>query len=255
MWYPAMVMALPYSDGALREARAQRRYLRPPRPLVFPTSLKVPETRWHFELRTALFQMLQAAFGEYAVIGSDQFLYWEPANPRACCSPDVMVRFGEPDAPFDSWKVWQRGAPQLAIELVSVADASVSSWSEKLERYHHVGLAELVRFDADDHAAPLRLWDNVDGDLVERDPAAAGFARSDVLQGFWVIVRDPERGLWLRLARDEAGRDLYLTPAEQARVERVHAENERAHAENGRARAESKLAELEAELARLKAER
>ncbi len=236
-----MVMALPYSNAALRRARAERRYLRTPCPLIFPTSETVPETRWHFELRTALFQMLQAAFGHSAVIGSDQFLYWQPANPRACCSPDVMVRFGEPDAPFDSWKVWERGAPQLAIELVSVADASDSSWAEKLDRYRHVGLAELVRFDADDGAAPLRLWDNVDGDLVERDPAAVGFARSDVLQGFWVVVRDPARGLWLRLARDAAGADLYLTPVELARADRE--------------RAESRLAELEAELARLKAER
>jgi hypothetical protein len=79
------------------------------------------------------------------------------------------------------------------------------------------------------------------GDVVERDPAAAGFARSDVLPGFWLVVHDPARGLWLRLARDEAGQDLYLTPVEQAQAER--------------ARAEGKLAELEAELARLKAER
>jgi hypothetical protein len=178
----------------------------------------VPESRWHFELRTALFQVLQAAFGDSAVIGSDQFMYWEPANPRACCAPDVMVRVGEPDAQFDSWKVWERGAPQLAIELVSKADVSGMAWNEKLERYRHVGLAELVRFDADHGAAPLRIWDNVDGDLVERDPVAPDFNRTDVLNAFWAVQRDPKRGLWLRLARDAAGNDLLLTPSERLAV-------------------------------------
>jgi Uma2 family endonuclease len=238
--------------SALREARAQRRYLRPPRPLFFPTSEEVPETRWHFELRTALFQILQAAFGENAVIGSDQFLYWEPANPRACVAPDVMVRLGEPDAQFDSWKVWERGAPQLAVELISKADASPWSWAEKIERYRHVGLAELVRFEADDPQAPLRLWDNVDGDLVERDPAAPDFNRCDVLQAFWNVRKDEKRGLWLRLTRDAAGSEPFLTPAEHADAERQRADAERQRADAERQHAELRLAEVEAELARLK---
>jgi len=230
-----MAMSSPLAVlSTLREARAQRRYLRPPQPLFFPTSGEEPESRWHMELRAGLFQMLQAAFGENAVIGSGQFMYWEPANPRACVAPDVMVRLGEPDAQFESWKVWERGAPQLAIELVSKGDPMGLSWTEKLERYRHVGIVELVRFDRDDEQAPLRLWDNVDGDLVERDPAAPGFTRCDVLDGYWIAARDAKRGPWLRLARDEQGSELFLTLAE---------------------RAAARVAELEAELARLKSER
>ena len=233
--------SLPAVLSTLREARAQRRYLRAPQPLFFPTSEEVPESRWHLELRTALFLMLQEAFGHVAIIGSDQFMYWEPANPRACVAPDVMVRLGETDAQFESWKVWERGAPQLAIELVSKGDPMGLAWTEKLERYRHVGIVELVRFDRDDERAPLRLWDNVDGDLVERDPEAPGFTRCDVLDGYWIAARDARRGPWLRLSRDALGGDLFLTPSERA-------ENERARAD----RADARVAELEAELARLK---
>ena len=185
--------------------------------------------------------MLQAAFGERAVIGSDQFLYWEPSNPRACCAPDVMVRLGERDDEFDSWKVWERGAPQLAIELVSAADASTLSWAEKLDRYHHVGIVELVRFDREAEESPLRLWDNIDGDLVERDPSAPDFRRSDVLEAYWTLGHGAKGRHWLRLARDEAGAQPFLTPAEHAEIERQ--------------RAETRLAEVEAELARLKGQR
>jgi hypothetical protein len=41
------------------------RYLRPPRPLVFPAGEMVPETRRHFGIRTALFQVLEASVGGF----------------------------------------------------------------------------------------------------------------------------------------------------------------------------------------------
>src|SRR4051812_1571643 len=97
----------PFSSG--------RRYLRAPRPLHFPVCEEMPETRRHLEVRTALFQSIRAAFGDRAVVGSEQFVFWDPTNPGRRCAPDLMVRLGEPDAPFASWKVWERGAPQLAV--------------------------------------------------------------------------------------------------------------------------------------------
>ena len=81
---------------------------------------------------------------------------------------------------------------------------------------------------------PLRLWDNIEGDLVERDPAGPRFTQSDVLPAYRHVQRDPTHGWWLRLSHDELGDDLFLTPREQAE------------------RAQAKLEQLEAELARLK---
>jgi hypothetical protein len=119
-----------------------------------------------------------------------------------------------------------------------------------------------VRFDREAEESPLRLWDNVDGDLVERDPSAPDFRRCDVLQAYWIVGRGPKGRHWLRLARDEAGAQPFLTPAEHAdaKRQRADAERQRADAERQRAdaerqRSEARLAEVEAELARLKGER
>lgn len=208
---------------------ASTRYLRAPRPLVFPVSEPVPETRRHFGIRTALFQVLEAAFADRATLGSDQFVYWDPTDPTACCAPDVMLRFGEPDAPFDSWKVWERGAPHLAVEITSRSDSEDRPWEQKLERYRRMGVAELVRFDADDREHPFRVWDFLDGDLVERDPKDAGFSRSRVLSAFFCVRDDPKLGPMLRLARDAEGTVLFPTPDEarlvaEARVRELEAE-------------------------------
>jgi Uma2 family endonuclease len=208
------------------------RYLREPEPLFFPVDEEMPGTRRHLEVRTALYQSLKAAFRETAVLGSEQFVFWDPTDPKARCAPDVMLRLGERDAPFDSWKVWERGAPHLAIEIISAADSTDKPWAAKLERYRKVGVRELVSFDPDDPDAPLRIWDFVDGDLIERDPAAPEFRACGVLGAHWCVRPEPEIGLTLRLARDPDGRDLFST----------HEEAQRA--------AEARVRELEAELAR-----
>lgn len=199
------------------ERSSEHRYLREPVRLVFPAFEEMPETRRHLEIRTALYQSLKAAFGETAVLGSDQFVYWDPTDPGARCAPDVMVRLGERDAPFDSWKVWERGAPHLAVEIISASDSTDKPWQAKLDRYRKVGLSELIRFDSDDSEQPLRIWDFVDGDLVERDPSAPSFRVCGVLGAHWVVKSEPELGLTLRLARDPEGLVLYPTPEERVR--------------------------------------
>ncbi len=215
------------------------RYLREPEPLVFPAHEEMPETRRHLQVRTALFQSLRAAFGDRAVLGSEQFVFWDPTDPGARCAPDVMVRLGERDAPFDSWKVWERGAPHLAIEIISACDSTDKPWVAKLERYRKVGVRELVSFDADEPQRALRIWDFVEGDLVERDPATPGFRDCVVLGAHWCVIDEPEIGLTLRLARDPDGHDLYPTHEEARRS-----------AEEAQRAAEARIRELEAELAR-----
>ena len=60
----------------------------------FPVSAEVPEHRRHLRLRTLLFQFLEHAFAAVAAVGSEQFVYWDPSDPRACLSPDAFLRFG-----------------------------------------------------------------------------------------------------------------------------------------------------------------
>ncbi|HYQ28101.1 MAG TPA: Uma2 family endonuclease [Polyangiaceae bacterium] len=230
----------------LASSTPKRRYLRAPIPVHFPESESVPETGEHLRLRTALWSMIRLALGERAMVGSDQFLYWDPTDPKQCLAPDVLVWFGAPDRAFSSWKVWERGAPHLAIEIISASDARDRPWSRKLKAYQRSGVLELVRFDAEDAQRPLRLWDRVQGDLVEREVSKHELERSDVLGLFWLVEPSPDLGLMLRLSRDSAGTERLLSDEEGRRIE---AEGRRVEAE-ARGIAEARIRELEAELAR-----
>jgi len=218
------------------------RYVRTPRPVHFPVEATVPETKRHLELRTLLYQLLKLAFADSAAIGCDQFVYWDPTDPRACLAPDAFVRFGEADHQFRSWKVWERGAPQLAIEIISESDERDRDWDDKLEKYKRLGVSELVRFDPESRERPLRIWDSIEHDLVERELTQPR-AQSHCLPGFWLVLEQPEVGRTLRLSHDHDGAQLYPTPTEQ------EAEGRRAEAE-GRRAAEQRVRELEEELRR-----
>jgi len=216
-----------------------------PPALFFPVSLKVPESTRHFRLRTLLFQFLRHAFADVAMIGSDQFVYWDPTNPRACLAPDAFVRFGNPNEDFDSWKAWERGVPQVAVEIISDSDASEASWEVKFERYQRLGVSELVWFDYHQPEHPLRIWDFVGDELLERR-LLEPWAKSQHLGGFWLPVETATGDLSLRLSRDERGLLLFPTPEE------YHAEQQRIEAE-GRRIAEQALAR-ETEARRLETE-
>jgi hypothetical protein len=72
--------------------------------------------------------LLRAEFAGRAFVGSEQFLYWDAVNPAQCVVPDVMVRLGVPDAPVASWKVWEGGAPHVAVAIVSPGQLPSSRW-------------------------------------------------------------------------------------------------------------------------------
>ena len=207
------------SDG--RELR----YVRAPVRLVFPSQAEVPETKRHLKLRTLLYELLELAFADRAAIGCDQFVYWDPTDPKACLAPDAFVRLGQPDSLFRSWKAWEHGAPHVAVEIISESDEPDRDWDAKLNRYRRLGVAELVRFDPDATEYPLRIWDLVEQDLVERE-LARPCALSRCLPGHWVVHEEPALGPALRLSRDELGSDLYPTAAEAnaRRVRELEAE-------------------------------
>jgi Uma2 family endonuclease len=226
----------------------RHRYLRAPAPLFFPVEAEMPETRRHLEQRTILFEIVRDTFGAHATVGSEQFIYWDPTDPRQCCAPDLFVRLGARDTRFDSWKVWERGAPELVVEIISPSDAAEGPWDRKLEHFRRLGALEVVRFDPESREQPLRIWDAIDGDLVERDPSDQSFARCDTLGLHFCVRHDAQLGPMLRLARDAEGRDLLPTPDEALQLE-IEA---RQQADEARRQAERRNTELEAEIAKLR---
>lgn len=177
-------------------------------------------------------------------------MYWDPTDPGASLAPDAFVRLGEVDSLFRNWKVWEHGAPHVAVEIISDADERDRDWETKLEKYRRLGVTELVRFDLESSDRPLRVWDSVEYDLVERELSEPR-AQSRCLPGFWVAIEQPEIGLALRLGHDEQGEHLYPTPAERE-AEAHHGQRGaeqrfRSEAEARRA-AEQRFRELEEEL-------
>jgi hypothetical protein len=218
----------------------RHRYVRPPRPLLFPVVESVGEGIMGYEIRTILYEIVRLAFGESALVSTDQFLYWDPTNPKRCLAPDLGVRVGVRNEVISTWKTWERGAPQVGVEIISPSDAKELPWAKKFERYRQAGIAELVRFDVLGDTPELTLWDLVDGDLVERDLTDPQALFSDALGFYWCAVPDARLKALLRLAHDQEGKDLLPTPAEHA------ARDAARDARDARAR----VAELEAELAR-----
>jgi Uma2 family endonuclease len=236
-----MVLALPHDEPA----RPPHRYLRTPAPLNFPEEECLSDSDEHFERRVLLWESVRLAVGEQGLVSSDQFVYFDPTDPQKCLAPDLGVRLGTPRRRIKTWKTWEWGPPQVGVEIVSRSDTPRRVALTKLERYRQAGILEAVRFDADDAHAPLRVWDLVDGDMVERDPSDAETHRCDALRLYWCVREQPGLGLTLRLARDRDGRELLLTPAE---AERAGKEAERAAKEAALGR----VAELERELSRVK---
>jgi hypothetical protein len=120
----------------------------------------------------------------------------------------------------------------VGVEIVSDRDRAEQPLSEKLERYRQAGIAEVVRFDAEDPGRPLRLWDLLEGDLVERDLTAPDARFCDALRLYWCVASNAALGATLRLARDAAGTELLPTVGEArdaalARVSELEAELER----------------------------
>jgi Uma2 family endonuclease len=191
----------------------------------FPAYAEMPESKRHLEQRTLLYQVLKLAFADRAAVGCDQFVYWEPTDPRVCLAPDAFVCLGEVNDLFPSWKVWERAVPQVAVEIVSESDERARGWDAKLERYRRLGVTELVRFDSVAVEQPLRIWERIGEGLVERELTAPR-AASRVLPGFWLAVEQPGMGLALRLSHEEQGVQLFPTAAEAAerRIQELEAE-------------------------------
>jgi Uma2 family endonuclease len=234
----------------------QVRHLRAPERLVFPEEALVPETQLHRELCMLLYQLLRDYLEGSATVGSDQFVYWVADDPTQCLAPDACVRREPSRGLLRSWKTWERGAPEVAVEIVSDSDSPESAWSQKLARYKALGVVELVRFDPEAPGGRLRIWDRAEGDLVERE-IDGEIAPSTVLPLTWIVAPADEVPTALRFTAGDAAAPLVPTRAEALRAEaeahRAEAEALRAEAEaetKARRAAEARVRELEAELKR-----
>jgi Uma2 family endonuclease len=225
-------------------------YSRPPEPVHFPDSEEVPETNRHLEIRTALYLILKRELAQVATLGSGQFVYWDPTTAKKNLAPDAFVRLGTPHRIFSTWKTWERGAPDLSVEIVSDSDEGEPDWNVKLERYRAAGIREVVRFHSEDCERPIRIWDAIDGDLVERAQNDPDLRACETLDLWWVVVEDRMVGPMLRLARDRDGSDLLPIPGEAATTAR-EAETTAREAE---ARAHEANAQLQTEIEALRAE-
>jgi len=223
------------------------RYVREIRPLEFPESdpeWEMGEGQEHQLLCQLFRDSLSAAAGPGASVGCDQFVYFDASDPQRKCAPDGFVKLDVPHQRFDTWKTWEKGTPELCVEILSLSDTRERlPLEEKLRRFHIMGVDEVVAFDAD---APIgkrmRAWDLLSGDLIERIVENETTPCRTV--GKWLVIRpcsDLSLDAALRLSEDRAGERLVPSPVEAA-IARERSEKDRA------------VSELEAENARLRAE-
>lgn len=182
------------------------------------------EGELHGRLCELIYQVLRAAVGEDATVGKDHFVYWDGADSTRKCAPDAFVKLNLPKrGKIESWKTWERGTPELCIEILSKSDTEEKlTLGEKLARFHALGTSEVIAFDADARQGRrLRAWDRVDGDLVER--VIVDERTPCTTLGGWFVVSSyapDELAASLRLSRDRSGNDLVLTPLELSRVDK-----------------------------------
>ena len=101
---------------------------------------------------------------------------------------------GEQQRAYLPWKTWELGTPQAAAEITSPSDRPEGPWQDKLERYHELGVHELVRHRRDQPAGQrLQIWDRVDENLLERE-VEGDLGVSNVLGLYWSRGGRPEMG-------------------------------------------------------------
>jgi len=227
----------PRSIGTVsKTALSGIRHVPPAQPLRFTDANRewqLGESLRHFNLCALLYQLLRQAVTPRDSVGCDQFVYLDAGDPKRCLAPDGFVKLGAPQEMFASWRVWEKGAPELCIEVLSPSDQEPITFAEKLARYQALGVRELVVFQVDELAGKrIRVWDRVGDDLLERI-VSTDATPCATLGLFWVIAAARDLPVALRLAHDAEGLSLVLTPEE---VE--HAAKEAALAEVERLREE-----------------
>lgn len=214
---------------------------------------EAPEWGEIIRLLLSLFQTLVSERGWAGVYaGSDNFFGWIQAEPLVRLSPDVYLLPRCPDPMPKSFETWREGVspPSVAVEVVS------EDWQKDYalapEKYHHLGVQELIVCDPDALDRPkdrvaFQVFRRTGDGLFVRVAAGDGPVWSEVLSAAFIFAPS-ERFRFVRLTYDEAGQSLVPTPSE-AHAEHAQRESERAQREAEHAARESERADHEAERA------
>ena len=149
---------------------------------------------------------LRARFaGQDVYMSTDKFLFLEQGNRRAAVVPDILVAFGPPSGPRQSYKHWEEGkAPDFVLEVLSA-----DNWRNDVERkpalYADLGVREYWVFDPRgirrDGGPRLQGWRlNPSAARESIPPSATGTFRSEILgldlfrDGRKLRFRDPYTG-------------------------------------------------------------
>ena len=233
------------------------RHLRLVQPPEFPSSdpeWDMPESVRHGRLCELLYQILINTLGPEHSVGEDNFVYYDKAHAKRCLAPDGFVKLEFPNDVFDTWQTWERGVPELCVEILSPSDTEEKlTFRTKLSRYHALGTKELIAFNIDAPVGSrLRAWDRVRGKLVPRR-VTNETTPCRTLGLHWVIASGGGLiPIALRLAKDPEGREILPTAHE---VDRAGREVERKAKELERAAKDTEHAarlKAEAEVARLR---
>ncbi|HEY4160355.1 MAG TPA: Uma2 family endonuclease [Polyangiaceae bacterium] len=220
-------------------------------PTIYPVEEKVGEDllqRWIVELLRPLLARWFDAQGIVALVGADQFIYYQQHNPIERVAPDVYVLPGvAPNTRVRSWKTWETSiVPSFALEIVSL------NWGKDYltspARYGAMGVPEVIVFDPAPTGPERTRWQvfrRVRGELRKVESSDADRVRSRAL-GCYLRAVGAEDTLRLRLATGPRGAVLFPTEDE---AERAAKEAERAAKEAERAAKEAERAAKEAERA------
>ena len=183
---------------------------------------------------------LRARFaGQEVYVSTDKFLFLEKGNRRDAVVPDVVVAFGPPSGPRQSYKHWEEGkAPDFVLEVLSA-----SSWRNDIDRkpalYAELGVREYWTFDPrgvrTDGGPRLEGWRlRRKGTRKRIVPSPSGDLRSEVLG--LVLFRS---GRLLRFRDSTTGEVL---------PDHVESETMRAAAESRASAAESRASIAESQV-------
>jgi hypothetical protein len=230
-----------------------RKRSKPYDPTYYPVDDEMGEGLLHLLIRELL-RPLIARFlvesGVKALVGGNQYIYWEQYAPTKSVAPDVYVLPGvSPKRSVKSWKVWEEDGvvPSFALEVVS--DDPRKDYRIAPQRYEELGVDELVIFDPDADARREGFRWQVFRRLKRRgfvriETTNADRIASRVLR-CWLREVGSGEDLRVRLATGPTGDVLVPLPEE---AERAAKEAERA----ARERAEREVEKLRAEIARLR---
>ncbi|MDA1013756.1 MAG: Uma2 family endonuclease [Planctomycetota bacterium] len=215
---------------------------------MFPGSDGMPmETNKHLLQMNLLTESIRVAndvfgIGDY-IVGGNNFIYYDPMNPRKNVGPDCFYIKNIPfDPTWEKWKVWEQNDryPDVIFEMLSKTTRKKDEETNKAIYEQVFETPEYYYFD------PLKLtfkgWQLVAGEYIAMKPDERGWLWSEQL-GVWVgqwhgsHVRYDTT--WLRFYFEDGSLVPTREEIQQQQTQRAEAEATRAD-------------EAEAELARLR---